>query len=46
LLGPLFGTAVGRAFATRRHPVPASIVATTTMVGYRVLSSLCSATPR
>jgi hypothetical protein len=40
LLGPLFGTAVGRAFAARRRPVPASIVATTTMVGYRVLSSL------
>jgi len=40
VLGPLFGTAVGRAFATRRRPVPASIVATTTMVGYRVLSSL------
>jgi hypothetical protein len=40
LLGPVFGTLVGRAFASRRPPVAAAIVASATMVGYRVLSAL------
>jgi len=40
LLGPVFGAAVGRAFALRRPPVAASIVASTTMVAYRVTSAL------
>jgi hypothetical protein len=40
LLGPVFGVLVGRAFAARRPPVAAAIVASTTMVGYRVLSAL------
>ena len=40
LLGPVFGAAVGRAFAARRPAVAASVVAATTMVAYRVVSSL------
>ncbi|HZC27590.1 MAG TPA: hypothetical protein VE287_11250 [Actinopolymorphaceae bacterium] len=40
LLGPLFGAAVGRTVAMRRPPVAASIVATTTMIAYRVVSAL------
>jgi hypothetical protein len=40
LLGPVIGAAVGRAFALRRPPVAASIVASTTMVAYRVTSAL------
>src|SRR6478736_3615229 len=40
LLGPVFGAAVGRAFALRQPPVAASIVASTTMVAYRVTSAL------
>jgi hypothetical protein len=40
LFGPVFGAAVGRAFAMRRPSVAASIVASTTMVAYRVVSSL------
>src|SRR5215471_5505420 len=40
LLGPLFGAAVGGAFAARRRPVPAAVVASTTMVAYRVASAL------
>ncbi len=40
LLGPLFGAAVGRALASRRRPVPASVVAASTMLAYRVASSL------
>jgi hypothetical protein len=40
LLGPVFGAAVGRAFALREPPVAASIVASTTMVAYRVTSAL------
>jgi hypothetical protein len=40
LLGPVFGALVGRAFAARRPPLAAAIVASATMVGYRVLSAL------
>src|SRR6478752_2873673 len=40
LLGPVFGAAVGRAFALREPTVAASIVASTTMVAYRVTSAL------
>jgi hypothetical protein len=40
LLGPVFGLAVGRAFATRRPEAAASIVAATTMVAYRTASAL------
>jgi hypothetical protein len=40
LLGPLFGAAVGRMLASRRRPAPASVVASTTMVAYRVASAL------
>jgi hypothetical protein len=39
VLGPLFGVAMGRAFAGRQPPPPASVVATVTMVTYRVLSA-------
>src|SRR5688572_1771326 len=40
LLGPLLGAAVGRALAANRRPVPAAVVASATMVAYRVVSSL------
>jgi hypothetical protein len=40
LLGPLFGAAVGRVLASQRRTVPASVVAATTMLAYRVASSL------
>jgi hypothetical protein len=40
LLGPLFGAAVGRGLAARRHPAPASVTAAVTMVAYRVVSAL------
>lgn len=40
LLGPMFGAAVGWAFRLRGRPVSAPVVATTTMVAYRVMSSL------
>jgi hypothetical protein len=41
VLGPLFGAAVGRAFAaSRRRPPPAAVVASTTMAAYRVVSAL------
>ncbi len=39
-LGPLVGAAVGRAFAARGRPVPASAVAAGTVVAFRVLSAL------
>lgn len=39
LFGPLFGAAVGCAFAARRPPVAPAIVASTTMVAYRVTSA-------
>ena len=40
VLGPVVGAAVGWVFAPRRPPVAASIVASTTMVAYRVTSAL------
>ena len=40
LLGPLLGAAVGRALASQRRQVPASVVASSTMLAYRVVSSL------
>jgi hypothetical protein len=40
LLGPLFGAAVGRGLAARRHPVPASVTAAVTMAAYRAASAL------
>jgi hypothetical protein len=40
LLGPLLGAAIGRVLAARRPPVPAAIVASTTMLAYRVASAL------
>jgi hypothetical protein len=39
VLGPVFGAAVGRTLATR-GPVPAAVVAATTMAAYRVASTL------
>ena len=40
VLGPLLGAAIGGAFATGRRPVPAAIVAATTMLSYRTVSAL------
>ncbi len=40
LLGPLFGAAVGQVLASRRRAVPAAVVASTTMLAYRVASAL------
>jgi hypothetical protein len=40
VLGPLLGAAVGRALAAWPRPVPASAVASTTMLAYRVTSAL------
>jgi hypothetical protein len=40
LVGPLFGAVVGHVFAARRPPVPAAIVASGTMLAYRVVSAL------
>jgi hypothetical protein len=40
LLGPVFGAAIGRAFAARRRPVSTAIVASTTMLAYRTASAL------
>jgi hypothetical protein len=40
LLGPLFGAAVGAALGARRGTVPPAVVASATMVAYRVTSSL------
>ena len=40
--GPVFGAAVGGAFAHRRQHTNAAVVATTTMVGYRIASALVS----
>ncbi len=39
VLGPLVGAATGRAFAAREQPTPASVVASTTMLSFRVLSA-------
>ncbi len=38
--GPLLGAAIGRALAARRRPVPTAVVASGTMLAYRVLSAL------
>jgi hypothetical protein len=40
VLGPLVGAALGRAFAARGRPVPASVVAGGTVLAYRILSAL------
>jgi hypothetical protein len=40
LLGPLFGAALGRLVARQRPDAPAAVVASATMVGYRIASSL------
>ena len=40
LLGPLFGAVVGQVLASRRRAVPAAVVASTTMLAYRVASAL------
>ena len=40
LLGPLFGAAVGRGLAARGRPVPAAVVAASTMAAFRVASAL------
>jgi hypothetical protein len=40
LLGPVFGAAVGRGLAARKHTVPASVTAAVTMTAYRVASAL------
>src|SRR5512132_866316 len=40
LLGPLFGAGVGAVLAAGRRPVPAAVVASTTMAAYRVTSAL------
>ena len=40
VLGPLLGAAIGRAFAARRRPAPAAVVASTTMLAYRTVSAL------
>ncbi|MGI8331567.1 hypothetical protein ACRYCC_16510 [Actinomadura scrupuli] len=45
-LGPLAGAAVGAAFLARRRPVPASVVASTTVVSYRVLAALLFRDPQ
>jgi hypothetical protein len=39
-LGPLLGAAIGRAFAARRRPAPAAVVASATMLAYRTISAL------
>src|SRR5664280_530817 len=40
ILGPLLGAAIGGAFRARRRPVPAAIVAASTMLAYRTVSAL------
>jgi hypothetical protein len=46
LLGPLFGAAVGGVLGARRPPVPAAVVASTTMAAYRVASALVFRDPQ
>ena len=46
VLGPVVGAATGRAFAAAAHPAPAAVVASTTMLGYRVLSALVFRKPQ
>ncbi|MBC6460036.1 hypothetical protein [Actinomadura sp. HBU206391] len=45
-LGPLVGAAVGLGFAVRRRPAAAPVVASTTVVAYRVLSALLFRDPQ
>jgi hypothetical protein len=45
-LGPLVGSAVGLGFSVRQRPVPAPVVASTTVLVYRVLSSLLFRDPQ
>jgi hypothetical protein len=40
LLGPVFGAGLGRLIARRRPDAPAAVVASATMVAYRIASSL------
>ncbi|HEY9378746.1 MAG TPA: hypothetical protein VIQ02_16840 [Jiangellaceae bacterium] len=46
VLGPLVGAATGRALAARVQPTPASVVASTTMLGFRVLSAAVFRNPQ
>jgi hypothetical protein len=46
VLGPVVGAATGRAFAAKAEPAPASVVASTTMLGYRVLSAAVFRNPQ
>jgi hypothetical protein len=46
VLGPLFGAAAGRILGARGRPVPASIVASTTMLAYRIVSPLVFRDPQ
>ena len=39
-MGPVLGAAIGRAYASRRRDVPASVVASSTVLAYRTLSAL------
>lgn len=39
-LGPVVGAAVGGGFALRRRPAPAAVVATTSVVAFRVISAV------
>ena len=45
-LGPVVGAAVGWAFASRRRRVPASVVASSTVLAYRTLSALVFRDPQ
>jgi hypothetical protein len=45
-LGPLLGAAVGGAFAAQGRPVPASAVASSTVVAFRVVSALLFRDPQ
>jgi hypothetical protein len=46
VMGPLVGAATGRAFAARAQPAPAAVVASTTMLTYRVLSAAVFRNPQ
>jgi hypothetical protein len=46
LLGPVFGAALGRLIAKRRPDAPAALVASATMVAYRIASSLVFRDPQ
>jgi hypothetical protein len=46
LLGPLFGAAVGRGLAARRHPASAAVTAAVTMTAYRTASALVFRDPQ